>query len=124
MKIIREGKEFELTAEELVAAYLEQEAIWDRENVVTTMFLFLNSSEYMALSENEAFITCVASELRKNERSGMSFNDALLLAFKEGKAAFFAEGQSSLDAQISAAAGRTAEVSANSNPARNSPERA
>lgn len=97
MKIIREGKEFELTAEELLAAYQEQEAIWDRSNIVQNMEWYLSSFEQMALSENESFIASATSKLRENEDNGLSYDDALRFAFKEAKKEFSAELASFVD---------------------------
>lgn len=97
MKIIREGKEFELTADELLAAYQEQEAIWDRDNIIQNMEFYLSAFEHIALSENESFIASAAAKLRENEDNGLSYDDALRFAFKEAKKEFSAELASFVD---------------------------
>jgi len=58
MKIVRDGKEYELTPEELYNAYLEQEAIYDYSNIKDNIEGYLNPDEYERLKNNEDFILC------------------------------------------------------------------
>lgn len=50
MKIIRNGAEFELTKEELLEAYLEQEHIWDIDYV---RYTFIDFGKYDLIPENK-----------------------------------------------------------------------
>jgi len=86
MKIIREGKEIELTREELFNAYIEQENIFDIQNIEDNMEKYLNESEYKLLKDNKEFIEDAASELRKNQdKYDMDFVNAIREAFEETK---------------------------------------
>lgn len=67
MKIIREGKEIELTREELFSSYMEQENIFDIQNIEDNMENYLNESEYDLLKNNKQFVEDAASELRRNQ---------------------------------------------------------
>lgn len=86
MKIIREEKEIELTREELFNAYIEQENIFDIQNIEDNMEKYLNESEYKLLKDNKEFIEDAASELRKNQdKYDMDFVNAIREAFEETK---------------------------------------
>lgn len=97
MKIIRDGKEFELTPEEVFAAYLEQQAIYDRENIVQNMEGYLSDHEYLVLKGNEAFIASAAAKLRQKEDDGLSYDSALTFAYDEAKAEFQAQIDAFID---------------------------
>lgn len=89
MKIIRDGKEYELTPEELYNAYLEQESIYDHSNIKDNMEGYLNYDEYKRLKNNETFIECAVAKLRKNQDEyDMGYDDALSSAFKEAAKEF------------------------------------
>lgn len=86
MKIIREGKEIELTREELFNAYIEQENIFDIQNIEDNMEKYLNESEYKLLKDNKEFIEDAASELRRNQdKYDMDYENAIREAFEETK---------------------------------------
>jgi len=89
MKIIRDGKEFELTREELIEAYQEQEAIYDRMNIRDNMEGYLNYEEYKRLKGNQDFIDDAAFRLRENQdRHDMGYDAALAEAFKKTAAEY------------------------------------
>lgn len=86
MKIIRDGKEIELTREELFNAYMEQENIFDIQNIEDNMENYLEESEYDLLKDNKVFIEDAASELRRNQdKYDMDFENAIREAFEETK---------------------------------------
>lgn len=86
MKIIREGKEIELTREELFNAYIEQENIFDIQNIEDNMENYLDESEYELLKDNKEFIEVTASELKRNQdKYDMDYENAIREAFKETK---------------------------------------
>ena len=86
MIITREGKEIELTREELFNAYMEQENIFDIQNIEDNMENYLEESEYGLLKDNKEFIEEAASELRRNQdKYDMDFENAIREAFKETK---------------------------------------
>jgi len=89
MKIIREEKEFELTREELFDAYLEQEYLFDVQNIKDNMKDYLNEKEYELLLNNKEFIEEAASELRRNQNKyNMDYENAISEAFKEAKLSY------------------------------------
>ena len=89
MKIFRDGKEYELTKEELFEAYLEQESIYDRTNIVENMEEHLSPEQYARLNDNEDFIEEAISKLRKNQdHYEMDYDSALATAFQEASAEF------------------------------------
>lgn len=86
MKIIREEKEIELTREELFNAYIEQENIFDIQNIEDNMEKYLNESEYDLLKNNKQFVEDAASELRRNQdKYDMDYENAIREAFEETK---------------------------------------
>lgn len=86
MKIIRDGKEIELTSNELFNAYCEQERIFDIHNIEDNMENYLDVSEYDLLKDNREFIEETASELRRNQdKYDMDFENAIREAFKSVK---------------------------------------
>lgn len=86
MKIIREGKEIELTREELFNAYLEQENIFDIQNIEDNMENYLDESEYDLLKDNKEFIEDTANELRRNQdKYDIDYENAIREAFEETK---------------------------------------
>lgn len=86
MKIIREGKEIELTRKELFNAYIEQENIFDIQNIEDNMEKYLNESEYDLLKDNKQFVEDAASGLRRNQdKYDMDYENAIREAFEEMK---------------------------------------
>lgn len=86
MKIIREGKEIKLTREELFNAYIEQENIFDIQNIEDNMENYLEESEYDLLKDNKQFIEDAASELRRNQdKYDMDYENVIREAFEETK---------------------------------------
>lgn len=78
MKIIRNGNEYELTSDELYRAYLEQEHLYDRENIELNMQARLDAPIYEALQDNDAFIEDAAYQLRRNQDEyDMDYESAL-----------------------------------------------
>jgi len=90
MKIMREGKEYELTSDELFNAYLEQEHIFDIQNIENNMEYHLRREEYEILKDNRDFIERAADELRHNQdKHDMDYEYALSEAFRDIKDEFF-----------------------------------
>lgn len=90
MKIIRDGKEYELTREELLSAYLEQERIYDIGNIRDNMEGYLPYEQYERLKGNETFISLAADKLRYNQDNlGIGYDAALTAAFKDAAKEFF-----------------------------------
>lgn len=92
MKIIRNGKEYELTGNELFNAYLEQEHLFDVQNIEENMESYLTEEEYEALKDCTWFKDNLAYELRHlQDKKDYSYEDALYEVFKkfhEGKYSF------------------------------------
>ena len=89
MKIVRDGKEIELTKDEIFKAYLEQESMYDIENIEENMSNFLSEDEYEILKDKETFISDAASLLRLNQdKYDMSYECALNDAFEQTKAKY------------------------------------
>ncbi len=86
MKIIREGKEIELTSEELFNAYMEQVNVFDIQNIEENMENYLEESEYDLLKNNNRFIEDTANELRRNQdKYDMDYENAIREAFHKTK---------------------------------------
>lgn len=86
MKIIRDGKEIELTKDELFKAYMEQENIFDIQNIEDNMENYLEEPEYDLLKDNKEFIEETANELRRNQdKYDMDYENAIREAFDETK---------------------------------------
>lgn len=86
MKIIREEKEIELTKEELFNAYLEQENLFDVENIEDNMECYFDEDEVEMFKDNKDFIEEAANELRRNQdKYGMDYENAIREAFEETK---------------------------------------
>lgn len=86
MKIIRDGKEIELTKDELFNAYMEQENIFDIQNIEDHMENYLDESEYDLLKDNKEFIEEAANELRRNQdKYDMDYENSIREAFEEVK---------------------------------------
>lgn len=81
MKIIRDGKEIELTSNELYLAYEKQQHLFDVENIEDNMSNYLNEKQYGKYKNNREFIDFAAYELNRNEDYGMSYDQALYDAF-------------------------------------------
>ena len=82
MKIVRDGKELELTRDELYQAYLEQQYLFDISSVKSNMEVYLDDEEYETLGDNQEFIEDVADELRRNiNKYDMNFEFAIEEAF-------------------------------------------
>ena len=92
MKITRDGKEYELTSDELYNAYIEQEGIFDRENIENNMELYLDEEAYELLKDNDDFIEEAAQKLRRNQdKYDMNYEYALSDAFQSVKKEFLKE---------------------------------
>ena len=86
MKIIRNGKEIELTEDELFAAYQEQEVLFDVQNIEQNMQNYLDEQEYDTLKNNQEFVNDAAAELRRNQdKFDMTYEYAMREAFSEIK---------------------------------------
>lgn len=86
MKIIRDGKEFELTREELFNAHAEQRWLFAVENIEMNMENYLEDDEYEILKDNREFIEDAAHELIRNEdKYDMDYSEALKDAIEETK---------------------------------------
>lgn len=86
MKIIRDGKEFELTREELFNAYAEQRWLFAVENIEMNMENYLEDDEYEILKDNREFIEDAAHELIRNEdKYNMDYSEALKDAIEDTK---------------------------------------
>ena len=89
MKIVRDGKEIELTKDEIFNAYLEQESMYDIENIEQNMGNFLTEDEYEVLKDKEIFISEAASALRLNQdKYDMNYECALRDAISETKSKY------------------------------------
>lgn len=86
MKIIRNGKEFELTRGELFDAYMEQRWLFAVQNIEMNMENYLEDEEYEILKDNREFIEDAAHELIRNEdKYDMDYSEALKDAIEETK---------------------------------------
>lgn len=84
MKIIREGKEIELTPEELYEAYKEQQEIYDTQNIENNMVEYLDSDIYEQLKNNAAYIEEATDLFRSYlEESEMSYEFAVREAIRD-----------------------------------------
>lgn len=78
MKIVREGKEFELTSQELLQAYKEQESIFDLLNIEHNLENHVSLEEYARLKDNKDFLEAAAKLLRENQDDkNMGYDTAL-----------------------------------------------
>jgi len=78
--------EIELTADEIFNTYLEQEWLFDVQNIENNMEYHLSEEEYEILKENRDFIESAAQELRHNQdKHDMDYEYALEEAFKSIK---------------------------------------
>ena len=86
MKIVRDGQEYELTSDELYQAYIEQECLFDRENIASNMDWCLDEDEFEVLKDNQDFIEDATYKLRRNQdKYDMSYEYALSDAFETVK---------------------------------------
>lgn len=89
MVIVRDGKEIELTKDEIYQAYLEQESMFDLENIDLNMEVYLSKEEYELLKDNKDFMEEAAYELRRNQdKYDMDYEFALKEAFDTVKRSF------------------------------------
>lgn len=89
MIIVRDGKEIELTKDEIYQAYLEQESMFDLENIDLNMETHLSKEEYELLKDNKEFMEEAAYELRRNQdKYDMDYEFALKEAFDTVKNSF------------------------------------
>ena len=89
MVIVRDGKEIELTKDEIYQAYLEQESMFDLENIDLNMEVYLSKEEYELLKDNKDFMEEAAYELRRNQdKYDMDYESALKEAFDTVKNSF------------------------------------
>lgn len=91
MLIVRDGKEIELTSEELFRAYEEQERIYDMQNIEDNMEEYLDENEYEKLKNNRGFIEKAASVLRERQDEGWTYDHALSEAYNETKTGFLTQ---------------------------------
>ena len=92
MIIVRDGKEFELTPEELRRAFWEQNRLYDIEDIKTNMEEHMDEDDYELLKDNKAFISFAADELRQwQEESDLGFSTALSKAFQNSLKTFLPE---------------------------------
>lgn len=86
MKIVRDGQEYELTSSELYDAYIEQEEIFDRQNIENNIENYLDEDEYEKLKDNHDFIEEAARQLRRNQdKYDMAYEYALDDAIRSTK---------------------------------------
>ncbi len=86
MTIKREGKEIELTSEELFNAYLEQEHLFDVQNIEDNMESYLEQEKVDMLKDNKDFIEDAANELRRNQdKYDMDYESAIKQAYRDTK---------------------------------------
>lgn len=98
MKIIRDGKEIELTSDELFLAYQEQERLFDIQNIEDNMsggyLKEIDEDEYEALRNNKEAIEYAADVLRRNQdKTDMDYDHALEDAFKMMKRKYLKEAE-------------------------------
>lgn len=79
-------KKLKLTKDELFNAYMEQENIFDIQNIEDHMENYLDESEYDLLKDNKEFIEEAANELRRNQdKYDMDYENSIREAFEEVK---------------------------------------
>lgn len=88
MKIIRDGREYELTTVELDMAYLEREKMYARTNILENLRYRLSQNEYEFLSENEDFIKTATDLLIEYQDGGHSYEEALDNAIRNAKSEY------------------------------------
>lgn len=92
MIIVRDGKEFELTPEELRKAFWEQNRLYDIEDIKINMEVYMDENDYELLKDNMEFISFAADELRQwQEESELGFSAALSKAFQNSLKTFLPE---------------------------------
>lgn len=92
MKIVRDGKEIELTEDEVFNTYLEQEHLFDVELVKGNMEGYLEDGEYEKLKDNVDFIETTANLFRQKKDEGLYYEFALGEAFAEAQKEFIEKG--------------------------------
>lgn len=84
MKITRNGIEYELTAQELLAAYREQQHLNDISNVKLNLKYNLSEEQMQNVENNDDFLNTVVCYLRSNlDDLGMDFDVAVSKAIEE-----------------------------------------
>lgn len=84
MKIIRNGKEYELTSNELYEAYLEKEHEIYVEEIEFVLGAYMSKKAYEKFQDNKEFIDQVANfTIAYVERKGWAFQDAVEMAVLE-----------------------------------------
>lgn len=81
MQIIRDGKQIELTENEVYLCYKEQLRTFNQENISENMEYYLSDEEYHLLKNHKAFIEEAASYLEDFQNDGYSYEDALQKCF-------------------------------------------
>ncbi len=80
MTIIRNGEEFELTAQELLDAYDEQQELFDIETVKNNLDC-LDEEFYERFKDDDNFLASVAGYLRDELDDGIHFDYSIGKAF-------------------------------------------
>ncbi len=84
MIIIRNGIEIELTSEELLQAYQEQEHIFSRDNILENMDQYVDDNLCEELKEDKRFLDSAVYWLEKYSKEyGYDYEDSIEQAFKE-----------------------------------------
>lgn len=84
MKIERNGIEYELTAQELYAAYCEQQHLNDVSDIELNLDTHLSEDEIKDIENSSDFFSEAAYALRKNlDDFGLSFEYAVSTAIEE-----------------------------------------
>lgn len=101
MDVIRDGKTYTLTSDELFDAYLEQERKFDIDSVINNMETYLDEDEIESYKNNDVFIETVADEYRRQlDKYDADHEFAMKEAFEHAKKSKGEEIVYSLDADI------------------------
>jgi len=80
MKIKRNNQEIELTSEELLEAYQEQQFLFAKEKVLSNLPKYTTDQEYGLLSSSNAYLDTATTFLIEYQNNGMSYGDAIVKA--------------------------------------------
>lgn len=98
MKIIRGKQEFNLTKKELLDAYLEQEHLFDIQDIKNNMSLYLDEEEYEKLKNNNVFIEEAAGNLRRNQdKYNMDYECAIKKAIIDARIKYISKESEDID---------------------------
>lgn len=93
MKITRDGKEYELTKEELWQAFCEQQHLNDISDIDLNLDSYLSEDDVDKVEDNKEFFDEAAYALRSNlDELNMSFDYAISKAIEYAYDAFKAKG--------------------------------